>query len=200
MSTPDYSSDLNAVAKDPINLPNIAYAFIFFAGNSRQQQEYRSRIEKGLESNLPIFITEYATVDVEDRSTYVNEDETKKWWKLLDEMKISYINWALSDEKGTVAAVIPGTLPGEIGDYNKWTTSGKLVHKMLTGKTIIELKIIVSVIVGVIGILLLIFLILLVVKKIKKMLKPSENNCFLISNNDVRKLVFMLAQNSKFFS
>jgi endoglucanase len=80
---------------------------------------------------LPIFITEYGTVQATGGGA-VDYESSMLWWAFNDQYQLSYVNFALftSMEDGSNCCK-HGTNATQIGDPEVWTPSGKLVHKKM---------------------------------------------------------------------
>jgi hypothetical protein len=83
-----------------------------------------------LSRGLPIFITEYGTVEASGAGA-VDHEWSKKWWDWADKNKISYANWAISNKPEGASALLPGTTSAQVGDDSRLTESGKLVKAHL---------------------------------------------------------------------
>jgi endoglucanase len=129
VGTPNWSQYVDQAAANQIQgEKNIAYTLHYYAGSHKQ--DLRDKATEAINSNLPIFVTEYGLVNA-DGNGEVNDEESNKWWEFLDANKISHVNWALGDKDEGSAALRPGTQAGEIGDYSKLTASGALVRSKL---------------------------------------------------------------------
>uniref|UniRef100_A0A914Q0S8 Glycoside hydrolase family 5 domain-containing protein n=1 Tax=Panagrolaimus davidi TaxID=227884 RepID=A0A914Q0S8_9BILA len=134
VGTPNYSQYVDEAANDPITAYgqiNIAYTLHYYAGSHRQ--DIRNRAITAINQNLPIFVTEYGTVNCYGNGP-VDTDESNKWWNFLDQNKISYINWSIADKDEGSAALKPGTTAQQVGDNSKTTTSGQFVKKKLVSQ------------------------------------------------------------------
>uniref|UniRef100_A0A914CKY1 Glycoside hydrolase family 5 domain-containing protein n=1 Tax=Acrobeloides nanus TaxID=290746 RepID=A0A914CKY1_9BILA len=125
VGTPNWSQYVDEAANDPItNYKNIAYTLHYYAGTHKQ--DLRNRATAALNKGLPLFVTEYGTVNA-DGGGAVDTNESNLWWNFLDENQISYVNWALDDKDEGSAALIPGTTSQQVGDDSRLTASGRFV-------------------------------------------------------------------------
>nr|UNG40320.1 glycoside hydrolase family 5 subfamily 2 [Phymatodes testaceus] len=125
LGCPQWDQDLDQVAADPITgQTNIMYTMHFYAHQCRQW--LRDRADNVLNQGIPIFVTEYGTVDGTGNGT-VDADETQLWWTWLDGHQMSYVNWALSDKDESASALIADTTPEMACQDSTLTESGKLV-------------------------------------------------------------------------
>nr|UNG40276.1 glycoside hydrolase family 5 subfamily 2 [Acanthocinus aedilis] len=130
LGTPNYSQRLDLAAADPIlNQKNIMYSIHFYAGT--HQQEYRDITKNAIDAGLPVFVSEYGTVNY-DGDGPVNVEESLKWYELMEEYGLSYVNYAISDKAEGCAALIPGTTAENVCKEEYLTESGKLAveHNM----------------------------------------------------------------------
>ena len=126
--TPSWSQRIDEALKDPIPEENVAYTLHFYADTHRQ--ELRDLAEKAIAGGLPIFVTEYGTTDASGDGI-VNEEQTKIWWKLLDNYKISYCNWSVADKDEACSVLKPESSIEDLTKNRKLTTSGRLVKAKL---------------------------------------------------------------------
>lgn len=126
--TPYWSQRVDEAAMDPIEEDNIAYTLHFYAGTHGQQ--LRTRAEKAIKQGLPIFVTEFGTTKASgDGGVY--PEETKEWWRFMQEHYLSWCNWSIADKAESSAAVLPETTPVQLLSDTVLTTSGRLLRKKL---------------------------------------------------------------------
>jgi endoglucanase len=99
------------VINNPVNASNVMYAFHFYAAS--HQDNYRATVSRAA-SRIPLFVTEFGTVDYTGSGPFDQASSTT-WLNLLDSLKISYANWTFSDHSESSAALLPGTCNG--GNY-----------------------------------------------------------------------------------
>ena len=93
VGTGTWSQDIHEVWGNPLRYNNIMYAVHFYA--SSHKDWLRNRIYETLKRNLPVFITEFGTMDASGNGG-INYSETHKWMTFLDDNKISWTNWSMS--------------------------------------------------------------------------------------------------------
>nr|UNG40279.1 glycoside hydrolase family 5 subfamily 2 [Anisarthron barbipes] len=125
LGTPWYSQRLDLAAEDPITgYDNIMYSLHYYAGT---HQEYEREITKAaIDGGLPVFVSEYGTVN-SDATGPVNLTESRLWWDFLEERGMSYVNWSIADKDEAASALIPGTTPDHVCQEEYLTESGRLV-------------------------------------------------------------------------
>jgi endoglucanase len=101
-------SNETEVINNPVNAQNVMYAFHFYAAS--HQGNYRDAVSRAA-SRIPLFVTEFGTVDYTGSGPFDQASSTT-WLNLLDSLKISYANWTFSDHTESSAALLPGTCNG----------------------------------------------------------------------------------------
>ncbi|XP_018562606.1 uncharacterized protein LOC108904500 [Anoplophora glabripennis] len=125
LGTPTWSQSVDQAAANPITgQKNIMYTLHFYAGTHKQW--LRDTATNALNNGIPIFVTEYGTVNA-DASDPIDEAESRLWWNWLDEHNISYANWAISDKIEGASALVPNATSAEVCQEEFLTDSGKLV-------------------------------------------------------------------------
>nr|UNG40350.1 glycoside hydrolase family 5 subfamily 2 [Saperda scalaris] len=125
VGTPTWSQSVDQAAANPITgQKNIMYTLHFYAGTHKQW--LRDTATNALNQGIPIFVTEYGTVNA-DATAPVDEAESRLWWDWLDEHNISYANWAISDKEEGASALLPNTTVAHVCHEDFLTESGKLV-------------------------------------------------------------------------
>jgi len=131
VGTPHWSQDVDVAAADPITgYANIAYALHFYAGT--HGQALRSKALAALDKGVPLFVTEWGTVNA-DGDGAVADGETAAWMAFLKANRISAVNWSITDKAEGAAALMPGT--SATGDWTdaQLTASGARVRAIVRG-------------------------------------------------------------------
>ena len=129
MGCPHWDQDIDKVAASPIEgVSNVMYTVHFYAATHKQY--LRDRMQKAVEGGLPVFVSECAGMEASGDGP-LNEEEYDKWVDLMERLKISWVNWSLSDKNETCSMLLPRAK----ADGN-WTDDvikpwGKLVRKTL---------------------------------------------------------------------
>nr|USZ80403.1 glycoside hydrolase family 5 subfamily 2 [Tetropium fuscum] len=125
LGTPWYSQRLDLAAADPVTgQTNIMYSLHYYANT--HQQELRDITAAAIETGLPVFVSEYGTVN-SDATAPVNVSESRLWWDFLEERGMSYVNYDISDKDEGASALIPGTTAEQTCQEEYLTESGRLV-------------------------------------------------------------------------
>ncbi len=102
--TPTWSQDIDKAEASRLSDENTVYALHFYAATHTQW--LRDRVSACAKKGLPIFVSEFGTCDASGTGGN-NLTETESWLKLLDENKIGYVNWNISDKNETSACFKP---------------------------------------------------------------------------------------------
>lgn len=96
VGTPTWSQDVDIAAKNPISeYGNIMYALHFYAGTHKQG--LRDKMAKAMEEGLPVFVSEYGICDASGNGD-LDLEEAARWTTAMEEAKVSYIMWNLSNK------------------------------------------------------------------------------------------------------
>lgn len=92
VGTPQWSKKFDEVIENPIEQPNILYAYHFYAGSSENTIK---DIEKIINSNIPILVTEWGVTDnTGDGKIYLTR--SAKIIDFLNKQNIGWIAWSFS--------------------------------------------------------------------------------------------------------
>lgn len=123
VGTPNWSQDVDIASYDPISgFDNIAYTLHFYAGTHKA--ELRRKAEIALNNNIPLFVTEWGTVNA-DGDGSVDKSSTTKWIKFLKKHSISHANWSVNDKAEGASIIQHGK------SLDHLTDSGKLVKSII---------------------------------------------------------------------
>lgn len=96
VGTPNWSQDVDIVAKNPItNVNNVMYSLHFYAATHKQF--LRDKMTTALNSGLPIFVSEFGICDASGNGA-IDETEANIWIDTLNSNNISWICWNLSNK------------------------------------------------------------------------------------------------------
>ena len=132
LGTPEWSQRVDLASKDPVKDQNVAYTLHFYAGTHKDK--LRSTAEKAMSAGIPLFVTEYGTVNA-DGDGPVAKNEMQKWYDFMDRHNLSSANWSVADKDESSAALLPGTRPKALKNEEYISASGKFVRThLLEGK------------------------------------------------------------------
>ncbi|MCL2182005.1 MAG: cellulase family glycosylhydrolase [Chitinispirillia bacterium] len=97
-------------AADPVNGENLAYVMHFYAGS--HNTVIRNNTFRALRMGKAVFVSEFGTVN-SDGAGAPNLTESDRWMDFMDQFKLSWANWSLSNMSETSAALTgASTTPG----------------------------------------------------------------------------------------
>lgn len=125
VGTPTWSQEVDKALANPLKFDNVMYAVHFYADTHKD--ELRNRVKTCVNGGLPIFVSEFGMCDASGGGGN-NFVEAEKWLSMLDELNISYCNWALADKQETCCVINPGA--GANGNWSEGqlTESGKWIR------------------------------------------------------------------------
>ncbi len=126
-----WSQRVDEAANNPVAGTNIAYTLHYYANS--HGQSLRDYCTTALNKNVAVFVTEYGTCDASGDGT-VNAAESNTWWTYLDNNKISYCNWAVSDKAEAASALKANSNSNGSWSSSDLTTSGTLVRNYYKSK------------------------------------------------------------------
>ena len=130
VGTPNWSQFVDQAAADPITeYDNIMYTLHFYAATHKD--DLRDKMAAALDSDLPVFVTEYGICDASGNGA-IDQEQADRWVELMDRYGVSYAAWNLSnkDESSAILKSTCGKTSGfEEGDLS---ASGQWLFKMLT--------------------------------------------------------------------
>lgn len=112
VGTTIWSQGVDEAADAPLNeYDNLMYTLHFYADTHRDR--IRNKLIYARKKDLPVFVTEFG-VGHANGDGEINDEETKKWMDLLNEEKIGYIIWNLSN-KAETSSIIKADCDKEFG-------------------------------------------------------------------------------------
>lgn len=102
IGTPNWSQDVDIAAADPVEGVNLAYALHFYAGT--HGDALRDKARKAVELEQLVFVSEWGTsLASGDGGPFL--EKSLEWLDFLDEHKISWVNWNLSN-RDEISAIL----------------------------------------------------------------------------------------------
>lgn len=131
VGSPHWDQDLDAVAADPIKgQANIMYTMHFYAGTHKQW--LRDRTDAVIEKGIPVFVSECAGMEASGNGL-IDTEEWKAFINWMENRKISWIIWSISDKDETCSMLIP-----RASSYGNWTDDVLKKWGKITRQTIRE--------------------------------------------------------------
>ena len=131
VGTRKWSQEVDEAATNPITGNNTAYTLHYYAATHKQA--LRDKASAALNKGAALMVTEFGTCEASGDG-FLDVNESKTWWKFLDENKISWANWSIADKVEGTAALKPGASPAGGWTDSQITPSGKLVREELQSK------------------------------------------------------------------
>ena len=122
VGTGTWSQDVHDPASDPLQFQNIMYACHFYAATHGSW--LRDRISSAMGKGIAIFVTEWGGMPSSGNGG-INYTETSEWLKFMQNNKISWTAWSLSNSRQTHSVLKPwaknngGWSDGDISDHGK---------------------------------------------------------------------------------
>lgn len=130
--TATWSQDVDDAVRNPLPDKNTVYAVHYYAATHKQS--LRNRVKACYDLGFPILISEFGVCDASGDG--INDfEEANRWFELLDELQIGYINWAYGNKKEACCVFLPTTDLGK-GNWSdeELTESGKFMKKYFASK------------------------------------------------------------------
>lgn len=132
MGCPHWDQDIDLVAASPLQgVSNVMYTVHFYAATHKDY--LRDKMRKAVEGGLPVFVSECAGMEASGDGP-LDAAEWQKWVDTMEQLRISYVCWSLSDKNETCSMLLPRAK--SCGD---WTDDlikpwGKMARKAIQNK------------------------------------------------------------------
>jgi len=129
MGCPHWDQDIHLVAESPIEgFTNIMYTLHFYAATHHQW--LRDRMADAVKKGVPVFVSECAGMEASGDGP-LNPTEWQAWVDCMEQLKISYACWSVSDKDETCSMLIP-----KAKSTGQWTEDvikpwGKMVRETM---------------------------------------------------------------------
>lgn len=132
VGTPNWSQYVDQALADSITgYENIMYTFHFYAATHRD--DMRQNVQNAVNAGLPVFVSEFGICDASGNGG-IDEEQSGKWIKMLNDNQISYVIWNLSNKNET-SSLISSTCNKFSGfTVNDLSECGKWFLKLMTGQ------------------------------------------------------------------
>jgi len=131
VGTPEYDKNLAGAILRPLEFDNVTYVLHFYAASHKEG--LRGELSAAIEAGLPVFISECGICEADGDGT-IDFTSAAEWFTFLNEHKISYAIWSLSDKDESSAFFKPGFDPyGTIRDQDL-SMAGLWVREVVRGK------------------------------------------------------------------
>ncbi len=123
VGTNTWSQDVHEVVGNKIDDHNVMYALHFYAATHKD--DLRNRMKAALDAGVPIFVSECSICDASGNGG-IDYNSANAWIKLMDEYKVSYIAWNISNKNESSALIksgnskLSGWTVDELSETGKW--------------------------------------------------------------------------------
>lgn len=105
VGSPRWDQEIQLPAADPIKgFDNLMYTMHFYAGTHKQW--LRDKTDEAIKKGLPIFVSECAGMQATGDGP-IDHAEWKKFKDWMDEKKISWVAWSVSDKNESCSVLYP---------------------------------------------------------------------------------------------
>lgn len=105
VGSPHWDQDIQLPAADPISgYNNLMYTMHFYAGTHKKW--LRDRTDEAIKKGLPVFISECAGMEASGDGP-LDQQEWAAFVQWMDNSKLSWIAWSVSDKKETCSVLLP---------------------------------------------------------------------------------------------
>jgi endoglucanase len=116
VGSPRWDQDVDVAAANPITgFKNIAYSFHFYASDPYHQEKLRAKADLALKKGLPLMVTEWGVGESNGNGKF-DKNLVKTWFQWMEDNKLSWANWNITDKDETTALLMPGA-----PDNGGWT-------------------------------------------------------------------------------
>ncbi len=116
VGTPEYCTQVEEAAANPLDYENIMYVFHAYVDVTTADYSAISWVEDKLDCGIPIFVSEWGITDEKDTQAEKKPDNAYAFMKMMEERNLSWCNWSLSNKAEIYSAIKP-----ECDKYSGWT-------------------------------------------------------------------------------
>lgn len=132
VGTPNWSQYVDQALADSITgYENIMYTFHFYAATHRD--DMRQKVQNAVNAGLPVFVSEFGICDASGNGG-IDEEQSGKWIKMLNDNQISYVIWNLSNKNETSSLISSACNKFSGFTVNDLSECGKWFLKLMTGQ------------------------------------------------------------------
>ncbi|MBO4367144.1 MAG: cellulase family glycosylhydrolase [Clostridia bacterium] len=130
VGTPEFDRNLGGALLRPLDYENAMYVLHFYA--SSHHDALMGELSAAVDAGLPVFISECGISEA-DGDGRIDFESAAKWFAYLNDHKISYAVWSLSDKDESSAFFRPGFDPRSGICDDDMTVSGLWVRDAIRG-------------------------------------------------------------------
>lgn len=133
IGTPNWSQNVNEAAAAPITeYSNVMYTLHFYAAT--HTGFLRNTMAEAIDAGLPVFVSEFGICDASGNGE-TDEVQAKAWVQLMNQYKVSYVAWNLSNKEETSAVILSSVDKTAGFSEDDLSDSGKWLYHVLAGST-----------------------------------------------------------------
>ena len=129
--TRQWSQLVDEAANSPLKDSNAVYTLHFYAASHGQY--LRDEATRALAKGICIFVSEFGTCEYTGDGK-LDYTATMEWFKFLDDHKISWCNWSVSDKAETASILLPGAKYGGKWKEQDLSPSGAFIKEEIQTK------------------------------------------------------------------
>lgn len=126
--TQRWSQLVEDASKNPILDTNIAYTLHYYANTHRESM--RQEALRAIKNGVCLMVTEFGICSANGNGE-INYEESEKWFDLLEEYRISWCNWSVSDKQEKASILMPEASTRGYWSDQELTESGKYMRKKI---------------------------------------------------------------------
>ncbi len=131
VGSPRWDQDVDVVAGSPVSgFNNVAYSFHFYASDPNHQEKLRARADIAIKKGLPLMITEWGVGESNGNGKF-DRELVKTWLTWMEQNKLSWVNWNITDKKETTALLLPGAPDNGGWTEGQLTPAGNYIREQL---------------------------------------------------------------------
>ncbi len=131
VGSPHWDQDVDIAAADPIiGFKNIAYSFHFYASDPYHQEKLRAKADLALKKGLPLIVTEWGVGEANGNGKF-DRQEVNTWMQWLEDNKLCWTNWNITDKQETTALLVPGAPDNGNWSDDQLTPAGQYIREEL---------------------------------------------------------------------
>lgn len=128
VGTPNWSQDVDAVINYQIADDNVAYSLHFYTGTHRKS--LRDKAALAMSAGLALFVSEWGMSEASGTGE-IDNNETNLWINFVEQYKLSWCNWSVTNKDETSAALLPTTSSLSGWNNNELSLSGSIIRDYL---------------------------------------------------------------------
>lgn len=134
VGTPNWSQYVNEAAADLITeYDNLMYTLHFYAAT--HTGFLRNMMAEAIDAGLPVFVSEFGICDASGNGG-IDEAQAKAWVQLMNQYKVSYVAWNLSNKAETSAVILSSVDKVSGFSQDDLSDSGRWLRRILSGSAV----------------------------------------------------------------